>query len=145
MAEQFPAANLWPEDKGARALARAISAEMHSGFVALRGDMAMDMRASYPDHVPGPGVENDIMRITDIWHQCRTANADQGAFLFGEFTIADAMFAPVASRFRTYGTKLDNVSTDYVNAIHALPSLIEWYEAGCAEPFTINAYENPDD
>ncbi len=145
LAEIFPDAGLWPENSRDRAFARAICAEMHSGFMALRDDMAMDMRASHPEHIPGPGVDADITRITEIWNQCRAENANQGPFLFGDFTIADAMFAPVASRFRTYGTKLDKISADYTDAVLHWPPLVEWYEEALAEPFTITAYNNPED
>ena len=140
LAEQFPEACLWPTDTNERALARAISAEMHSGFVALRGDMSMDMRHSAPDHIPGPGVDADIMRISEIWNECRAAHSGtgDGPFLFGDFTIADAMFAPIASRFRTYGVDLDSVCADYVEAIHTWPAFVKWFEAGVVEPYVIN-------
>ncbi len=144
LAELFPDAGLWPSDPDRRALARSISAEMHSGFSALRGDMAMDMRASFPNHVPGPGVFEDISRITDIWNQCCTENARERLFLFGDFSIADAMFAPVASRFRTYDVALDPVSQAYVETIHAWPPMIEWCEAALREPFTIDSDQNPE-
>jgi glutathione S-transferase len=144
LVEQFPGAGLWPEDAAERAHARSISAEMHSGFTSLRGDMAMNMRTTQSDHTPGPGVTEDISRVTEIWNECRAKQADVGGgpFLFGQFTIADAMYAPVASRFRTYGIALDPVCADYVNTIHALPAFTEWYEASVTEPYTINMYEN---
>lgn len=144
LAEQFPDAGLWPTDREARAVARSISAEMHSSFVALRGDMAMDMRNSYPGHVPAAGVEEDIRRIAEIWNQCLEVAPGGGPFLFGAFSIADAMYAPVASRFRTYATKLDPVSEGYIDAIHAWPPVAEWAEAAKTEPYTIASYTNPE-
>lgn len=144
LAEQFPDAGLWPADPAERAVARSISAEMHSGFAALRNDMPMDIRAFRPDHVPGPGVADDIRRITDIWKQCRETADNDGPFLFGAFSLADAMFAPVASRFRTYATRLDPVSKAYIDALHEWPPMARWIEAGIAEPFTIDNYDNPE-
>lgn len=144
LAEQFPDAGLWPEDTAKRAWARSICAEMHSGFAALRGDMAMDMRSSFPDHVPGPGVAEDIKRIAEIWNECRAAATGDQPFLFGAFSMADAMFAPVASRFRTYATKLDPVSEAYIDAIHAWPPMAEWAEVAKTEPYTIASYTNPE-
>ncbi len=143
LAELYPDEGLWPDDPDQRALARSISAEMHSGFAALRGDMPMNMRESFPDHIPAPGVEEDIARIQDIWVQCRDDYGKSGDFLFGEFSIADAMYAPVASRFQTYNVSLDGVCANYVDAIHAWPAMQEWYEAALVEPYTINAYVNP--
>ncbi len=145
LAEQFPGAGLWPDHPKIRAFARAISAEMHSGFTALRDDMPMTMRDSFPDHIPGPGVGQEIIRITDIWKQCRAESPEDGRFLFGNFSLADAMFAPVASRFRTYGIALDPVSQAYVETIHAWPPMVEWFEAAKQEPYTIDSYTNPDD
>jgi len=144
LAELFPDAGLWPDDPDQRALARSISAEMHSGFSALRNDMPMDMRASFSDHVSGPGVADDIGRITEIWNYCRAGRTGDGPFLFGAFSIADAMYAPVASRFRTYNVDLDSLSGDYVDAIHAWPPMVAWFDAATREPFTINSYMNPD-
>ena len=136
LAEQFPEACLWPTDTNERALARAISAEMHSGFVALRGDMSMDMRHSAPDHIPGPGVDADIMRISEIWNECRAKQADVGGgpFLFGQFTIADAMYAPVVSRLRTYSVDIAADSQAYMDAVWAHPWMVEWGKAAATEP-----------
>src|SRR5258706_1732249 len=102
LAETFPAAKLWPEDKAARAVARAVSAEMHSGFAALRDHLPMNMRSSFPNRGVTPEVQADINRITAIWRDCRNRFCADGPFLFGGFTIAYAMDAPVVSRFRTY-------------------------------------------
>lgn len=143
LAELLPESGLWPDDPEQRAVARSISAEMHSGFTALRNDMPMDMRSSFPNHVPATGVTEDITRITEIWNQCRTDYGNNSDFLFGAFSIADAMYAPVASRFRTYHVALDDLSAAYVDAIHAWPAMAEWYEAALVEPYTIESYQNP--
>ncbi len=133
LAERFPAAKLWPETIAARAHARAVSAEMHAGFTALRGAMPMNCRADYPGKGMGPGVQGDIDRITVLWRDCRDRFGAGGDLLFGHFTIADAMFAPVASRFVTYAVDLDPVAGAYVAAIHALPAMRKWIAAGRAE------------
>ncbi|MCA1992801.1 MAG: glutathione S-transferase family protein, partial [Coleofasciculus sp. S288] len=98
VAERF-APTLWPEDAAVRAVARSVSAEMHAGFVKLRENMPMDCRARYPGLGMNPGVQADIDRITTIWRECRNNFGTGGDFLFGQFAIADAMFAPVVSRF----------------------------------------------
>lgn len=126
IAETFPKAGLWPKDKAARALARAVSSEMHSGFAALRQAMSMDINARHPTPELTDAIKNDIARITAIWKDCRKRYGKGGPFLFGKFSIADAMYAPVCTRFVTYGVKLDKVSADYVKAIMALPAMQEW-------------------
>jgi glutathione S-transferase len=139
--EQFPALSWLPKEPKPRAIARSISAEMHSGFVALRENMPMNIRACFPNKGLTPAVQKDIDRITAIWQECRQTHGDDGNFLFGEFTITDAMFAPVVLRFVTYGIQLNPVSRNYVEAILALPALQEWIEASKAEPETIPGYE----
>lgn len=132
LVETFPEASLLPEDKSTRAIARAISAEMHAGFQNLRQNMPMNCRAKLPGTGMESGVQEDIDRITAIWRECRQ-NAVDGDLLFGKFTIADAMFAPVVSRFITYGVKLDPVAAAYVEAIWSLPAMQEWVAAASAE------------
>lgn len=139
-AERFPAARLWPEDSVARALARAVSAEMHAGFAALRRHMPMDCRAKRPGAGRGPGVAEDIARIAAIWADCRARFGADGDMLFGRFTVADAMFAPVVSRFATYGVALDGSARDYADAVLALPAMRAWRAAAAAEKEVI---ENP--
>ncbi len=140
LAENHPDKGLWPEDKTARAIARAISNEMHAGFTALRNNMPMNIRKSHPGKGMGEGVARDIARIQEIWNDCRARFGDGGDFLFGKFSIADAMFAPVVSRLTTHVIELDKVSTAYRDAVQALPEMIEWSDAGRAEPWTV-----PDD
>ena len=141
LAEKFPAAGLWPEDRGARALARAIANEMHGGFVPLRRGMPMNIRASLPGYGLGPSVQEDINRIEAIWRDTRTRFGEGGDMLFGRFTIADAMFAPVASRFRTYGVTLGETAHAYAEALLAWPAMKEWTAAANAEPWMIPDFE----
>ena len=126
--------NSWPPDRAARARARAISAEMHSGFAALRRDMPMDLCAQKPGVGHTPDALADAHRVQTIWRE--TLAASRGPFLFGAFTIADAMFAPVTTRFRTYGVELDATCRAYVDAIAALPAMQAWQRDADAEPKT---------
>lgn len=141
LAELFPQARLWPEDTAARATARAVSAEMHSGFPALRNHFPMNIRSSFPTRAIIPEVQPDIDRITSIWHDCRTRFGKEGPFLFGHFTIADAMYAPVVSRFRTYKIEVDAEVGAYCDAIWASPEVQEWAAAARNEPWVIEDSE----
>jgi glutathione S-transferase len=125
---------LWPADSRARAFARSISAEMHSGFQALRTFLPMDFTARFDP--PGrllSAVEADIRRIVAIWTECRQLYGPSGPFLFGAFSTADAMFAPVCSRFTTYAVPLDPVSQAYVAHMMGLPAMLEWGRDAAAE------------
>ncbi len=133
LAETYPEAKLWPEDVQARAMARSVSNEMHAGFQALRQNMPMNCRARFPGKGMAPGVQEDINRITHIWNECRERYGSENVFLFGNFTVADAMFAPVVCRFVTYGVKVDPVSKIYMNAILSLPAMSEWLKAAREE------------
>lgn len=129
LAEAFPQAGLWPDDRAARAVARAVSAEMHSGFVALRNACAMDMCAHTPlGEIPAE-VAADMARIGAIWNDCRSRFGGGGPFLFGRFSVADAMFAPVVSRCTTYDLPLDQTGRDYCRAVWDLPAMGEWRDA----------------
>jgi glutathione S-transferase len=141
LAENFPEANLWPADKAARAVARSASAEMHSAFSALREHLPMNMRSSFPNRGVTPEVQADINRVTAIWRDCRKRFGEGGAFLFGGFTIADAMYAPVVSRFRTYRVELEEEAQAYSDAVWALPALQEWLTAAKNEPMIIESAE----
>ena len=134
LAETHPDARLWPEQARARAHARAVSAEMHSGFQQLREHCPMDFVARTPQAQLADPVAADVRRIVTIWRDCRAQFGAGGAYLFGAFTAADAMYAPVASRFRTYISNLgaygdDGTAAAYIAAIFALPALQAW-EAG---------------
>ena len=138
LADAYPAAKLWPADLAARAHARAVSAEMHAGFSALRTDLPMDMRNSYPGKGLAAEAQADIDRVGAIWRECRTRYGRSGPYLFGHFTVADAMYAPVASRFTTYGVRLDPVCEAYRKSVTDLPAFQEWYAAAKREPWTID-------
>jgi glutathione S-transferase len=141
LAESFPAAQLWPADPAARAVARSVSAEMHSGFAALRNHLPMNMRSSFPNRGVTPEVQADINRITAIWRDCRKRFGAGGPYLFGAFCNADAMYAPVVSRFRTYRVEIEEEAQAYADAVWALPSLQEWLAAAKNEPMIIESAE----
>ena len=143
-AEQYPDANLWPADAKARAMARSVSAEMHAGFTALRTHMPMNIRGHHPGRGMGEGVADDIKRIEQIWSACRTRFGAGGDFLFGHFTNADAMFAPVVSRFTTYAAPVSGESRAYMEAVQALPAMKAWSDAGRAEPWVVGEDEIDD-
>ena len=130
--ELFPARNLWPSDRAARARARSISAEMHSSFAALRTSMPMDVIATKHGEGHTPEALADARRVQQIWREQLAAS--KGPFLFGAFTLADVMYAPVATRFHTYGVELDPACRAYVDAIHALPAFADWKRDAAAEP-----------
>lgn len=141
LAERHPQRQLWPAERVARAAARAVSAEMHSGFRDLRASMPMNVRRTLPGHGRTPGALQDIARIRALWKDCRARFGDGGPFLFGGFSIADAMYAPVASRFRTYAVELDPVCQAYVETIHSLPAMRRWIAEAEAEAEVIAEYE----
>ncbi len=134
VAETWPEAKLLPEDRRARAVARSVMSEMHSGFAALRRDLPMDIcRLGKAPGIPSDEARHDMARIQQIWQDCRGRFGGDGDFLFGRFGLADCMYAPVATRFRTYGVSLDPVSAAYVDAIYALPAMQEWIAAAAQE------------
>ena len=141
LAERFPEHELWPADAAARAVARSVSAEMHSGFTGLRENMAMNIRGRLPGQGRTPECLADIERILAIWTDCRACYGHGGDFLFGRFGIADAMFAPVVLRFQTYGVALEGAAGAYAEAILALPALREWVADGVAETERIEKFE----
>ena len=137
LAEKFPGAGLWPSDPAARAHARAIASEMHAGFVPMRRHLPMCMwrpviRRELPDDVAA-----NVRRIEHIWTDCRTRFGNGGPFLFGRFSGADAMYAPVVSRFHTYAVDVGPVARDYMKAMMALPAWVEWRDAGVKEPWVL--------
>lgn len=136
--EQYAAGRLWPRDSAARARARAVTAEMHSGFAALRTHMSMDIRARYPERGAAAqqrdDVAADIARIKEVWTECLAAG---GPLLFGEFSLADAFYAPVVTRFATYGVALPDPLAAYSDRVIALPSMQRWIAAARTEVETI--------
>ncbi len=145
LAETFRDARLWPQDKEARATARAVSAEMHSGFADLRRDAPMNIRGRFPQRNLDAQAAADIRRILDVWRSCRRnfgekRNPDEG-YLFGSFTIADAMFTPIATRLRTYEIALDNDTASYVDRVLSTPAMTEWTAAALKETWRNAKYE----
>jgi glutathione S-transferase len=138
LAEAHP---LWPQAVAARARARSISAEMHSGFFDLRQHMSMNIRRQFPDKGRTPGVLADIDRIVAIWSECRAEFGGSDEFLFGRFGAADAMFAPVVLRFRTYEVQLPAACRRYADAILALAPMREWIAAAERETERIEKFE----
>ena len=130
--EVRPKEGLLPADRGARARCRSICGEMHSGFTNLRSALPMNLKARHPGFRVWSGAQADIDRITTIWRECFAAY--HGPYLFGKLTMADAMYAPVVTRFLTYEVKLDADCASYCDRITALPDMIEWREAAMLEP-----------
>ncbi len=128
LAEKFQKANLWPKDPKARAFARSISNEMHAGFMALRKNCPMKIRERIKKEISAD-IQTDIDRITTIWREAREKFGKGGPFLFGYFTVADSMYAPIVMRFVTYGVKVDPVSKGFMDAILSLPAMKEWISA----------------
>jgi glutathione S-transferase len=141
LAERHPQLELWPVDPRARALARSMSAEMHSGFQNLRSNMSMNCRKHFPGMGRTVEVAGEIERIQRSWGEARDKHGDGGPFLFGRFSIADAMYAPVVLRFRTYAVQLNPVSRAYADAILALPAIQQWLADAEAETEVIAAFE----
>ncbi|WP_346394960.1 glutathione S-transferase family protein [Pseudomonas syringae] len=133
LVERFPGAGLWPSDTAARAQARSACAQMHSGFVSLRSNMPMDLRQDQALEVIPVDTQNDIDRIVELWAECRTAAAESGPFLFGKPSIADAFFAPVAIRLRSYLVELPEEALKYIETIYQWPAFKRWQQAGLEE------------
>ena len=142
LAELHPHLGGWPDDIGARALARCIAAEMHSGLVDLRGELPMNCGRRSTLHAISAGARRDIERVQAIWRQPRHEHGAAGPFLFGRFGIADAMYAPVAIRFHGYGVPLDTGSQAYVEALYALPAMHDWLAGAAAEGERLAKYES---
>ena len=138
LAEKYP--NLLPSDSQDRARMRSVAAEMHSGFFALRSQMPMNCRASNRQVELTPELVNDIARIQAIWTDCRDRHR-AGSWLFGDFTIADAMYAPVVFRFNTYGVECQSSAKDYLNWVLKDPAIQRWYEAAKQESEIIERSE----
>ena len=132
LAEQFPDKHMWPQDVAARAMARCVCAEMHSGFTGLRTDMSMNIKATLPGRGRTAAAQADIGRISEIWEEC-LSRFGHHQFLFGEFSIADAYFAPVVMRFRTYGVSLAPALNAYCERVQAHPAVARWITEALAE------------
>ena len=141
LAERFPEKRLWPEDPVQRAHARSISAEMHSGFAALRNECGMNLHRPVGTIELSAEARADIARIQEIWTECHARYGNAGPFLFGAFGAADAMFAPVVHRFRTYAIAVSLDVRRYMDTMMALPAFQEWTGAGLAETIMIEKFE----
>ena len=139
LADRFPDKAIWPADIGERALARAAAAEMHSAFQALRSNAPMNLRASHPGKVSVDAVARDLHRLETLWGGLLARSG--GPFLFGAFTAADAMFAPVATRIRTYALPVSDVAGGYVEAIYGLPAFQDWLGMALHEPWIVDEDE----
>jgi glutathione S-transferase len=137
LAEKFPGAGLWPASQRLRAHARAVAAEMHSGFLALRRHLPMNVRRPVKPRPLNDEVKADVARIEAVWSQSRTQFGAGGPFLYGRFGAADAMYAPVVWRFHTYAVEVSATARAYMDAVLALPATREWREAARREPWVL--------
>jgi glutathione S-transferase len=139
LSECFTEKKLWPADPARRAYARTICAEMHVGFPALRANLTMNLRRTFATHSTAPDVLADIARVQEIWSKCLAKSG--GPFLFGAFGNADAMFAPVVTRFLTYSVAANETSRHYMSAVRNLPAVEEWYQAAMRETEILPQFE----
>ena len=141
VAERFPQSRIWPEDRARRAHARSISAEMHSGFAALRNECGMNLHRLVRAVALSADARADVARVEQIWIECRERYGKFGPFLFGAFGGADAMFAPVVHRFRTYAVAVLPEAQAYMDTMMSLPAFQEWTRAALAETIVIEKFE----
>ena len=137
LAETWPKKQMWPKNKAARAMARSISAEMHSGFGALRGACPMNLRRSPKPVAMTEAILKDVERLEDIFAECRSAYGKAGPFLFGRFSLADAMFAPVITRLETYAIAVKPITRAYMNAIIQTSAFQSWKAAALKEKWIV--------
>lgn len=137
LAEKHPAAHIWPRDAKARAHARAICSEMHAGFTALRNACPMNLGKRLAPRDRGDAVASDVARLADIFREARARFGGDGSFLYGAFSAADAMYAPIATRLDTYSISIDATSRAYVDAVIGHPTFREWRAAALSEPWVI--------
>lgn len=145
LAEKAGREKFWPEDDTARAMARSMAAEMHSSFANLRRECSMNIRNRYPAKALPTEVQADIIRIVSLWAEARSRFGTSGDFLFGEFSAADIMYAPVVSRFATYSIALPRFATAYCQSVFAHPFVQDWIAAAQEEPWVIEKFEQPVD
>jgi glutathione S-transferase len=131
----------WPGERAARATARSVCAEMHAGFTILRSQWPMNARATGRSTAPNPERHSEIARIEQLWNDCRTRFGANGPWLFGEYSVADAMYAPVVLRFRTYGARVTEASSAYMQTVLADEYMRDWLEAAAAESPVLEASE----
>ena len=141
LADRYGPALYWPEDEGARAVARSMAAEMHSGFANLRRELPMNVRKSFRAKEVSKPVREEIDRVLQLWAQARARWGGTGDFLFGEWCAADIMYAPVVTRFITYGVKVPNFAGAYMKCVLSHPHVAEWIDKAQDEPWVIEQYE----
>lgn len=141
ISEQYLDSEGWPRDVAARAVARSVSAEMHSSFLNVRNELPMNCRKKFENIKLSAAAEREIERIKTLWRDCRTRFGEAGEWLFGQYSIADAMFAPVALRFAGYSVPLEGVEDAYVKSVLKQPCICEWIESGEAEKEVIREDE----
>jgi glutathione S-transferase len=142
LAERFPQAGVWPAERAARALARSVSSEMHSGFMALRNECGMNIHRPVRAKVLSADAKANAVRVEEIWSDCRARFGLGGPFLFGRFSAADAMFAPVVHRFRTYAVDVSPQAREYMTAMTAFGPFKEWTDAASKETLVIDKFES---
>ena len=131
----------WPADESARAMARSMAAEMHSGFASLRRELPFNVRSNFGSVELSPEVEAEIVRILNLWAQARARFGGTGEYLFGDWSAADIMYAPVVTRFVTYGVKVPPFAATYMEAVLHRADVVEWIELAQEEPWVIEEYE----
>lgn len=134
----------WPDDTAAYGYARSITAEMHSGFTALRTAAPMQLRSKWSNLTLSSNVQKDVTRIDSLWQECREKFGANGDFLFGEFSAADMMYVPIATRFLTYGIKTSQIAHDYIKAVRNHPFINEWYHDALQETDIVVAGDIPE-
>lgn len=144
LADKVGPDRFWPRRPEARALARAMVAEMHSGFAALRSQCPFNLRRRYTSFRPDAAVQADVLRILSLWAEARARFGAGGPFLFGSFSAADIAYAPVVGRFLTYGITVPGFAAAYMEAVWEHPWLQQWVAAGEAEPWIIPQFERKD-
>lgn len=140
IAEQYPEMYCWPKQTNARAMARSVSSEMHSGFGQIRNCLPMNCRIETSIDTVSEELRNEIDRVCELWRSCMRSSARDGEFLFGGFSIADAMYAPVVLRFKSYGIDVGDIEAEYMESMLSLPSLQAWISGALAEEEIIEAY-----
>jgi glutathione S-transferase len=142
IAECYPEKKLWPDEAAARAHARSVCAEMHSGFVPLRSECGMNLHQPIRPVTLSPDAKANVTRIEEIWRECRARYGAKGPFLFGGFGAADAMYAPVVHRLRTYAIDVAPDTKAYMETMMALPAFQQWTREGLAETLVIDRFED---
>lgn len=142
LADRVGRERFWPEDESARGMARSMAAEMHSSFTNLRRDLPMNVRKTYPPIELSDAVRDEINRILQLWAQARARFGGTGDFLFGDWCAADIMFAPIVTRFITYGVRMPPFAEMYMKAVLSQPDVNDWIDKAQDEPWVIEQYEN---